>query len=422
MNKKSSGDYGFLVDQLDIRRNELESDGKLGPGDYDVLISEADKLYSHPGLTSAQRSKVLVKRSGFVSEKKVKTLNEKGDIDKLNREFEDDVRTNNMMFSSNPSVLLQANGYAMKMKIDNLATTIDSMDQAGADTSRHLAEYNASLSSYSDLLQAEDDVKKYKKDGKPFSNYVAYVTTNSDGEVVDVNIGKTGSKTGYVETNGLYGGLQIYGKVNRKEFGKNIFKLGNNTFSAADFSIPDPQNPGATRYNPLISSDQQKQFGAMTAGTIGVYKDIDLAGIRPQGTVRTGTWAEGEKGFLYQRQSNGNYKKWENASKESLGIKDNDIIKVPRIIEAGIIPYVEETIPSGSNIDNKQNFINQSGPLYTPIPSSQFPSKNTATSSPVSINRNPAPTERAPMASEPQSVASSTLESAKGFFRSFFGR
>jgi hypothetical protein len=34
---KTSADYGFLVDKLDIKRNQLESDGKLSPGDYDLL-------------------------------------------------------------------------------------------------------------------------------------------------------------------------------------------------------------------------------------------------------------------------------------------------------------------------------------------------------------------------------------------------
>ena len=98
--KAASQNYGFLVDQVDIKLNELSADGRLGPGDYEEGIAMLQKLYTHPGLTIAQRSNIAVKISNLQSQKKVKGLQEYGDIERMNREYDDDVRANNMFYSS----------------------------------------------------------------------------------------------------------------------------------------------------------------------------------------------------------------------------------------------------------------------------------------------------------------------------------
>lgn len=409
--RTSSGDYGFLVDQLDIKRNQLESDGKLSPGDYDILSREAQKIYSHPGLTPAQRSNVLVKISQYKQEKSTSGLKDSNDLARLNREIKDDMAKNAMLFGNNPAVLLKANSDALRLKIDSLSQSIDALNNAGDDPSSHLNEYNDTLNAYNDSLQALDDVKNHKSGEKPTSNYVAYLTTNSSGEITDVSIGKTGSKTGYAETNGLYGGLQIYGKVNRKEFGKNIFQLGSNTFQGSDLTIQDPTTPGAFRSAPLVS---QKTSQGRNLGVIpDQYDEVDLTQVRPQSSIRTGGWAEGEKGFLYQRLDDGSYKKYVNADKAQLGISENDIIKLPRVMEKGILPSVKETI------DGSKPFTAPISPAAAPTPTAPAPQAQApAQQQPGGTSRTPSPTQRAP--STGPGIAEKVLNAGKGILNYLF--
>jgi len=42
LRKKSGTSVGILSDQLSILENELGKDGYLSPGDYDLLIQEAN--------------------------------------------------------------------------------------------------------------------------------------------------------------------------------------------------------------------------------------------------------------------------------------------------------------------------------------------------------------------------------------------
>src|SRR5436309_649399 len=100
--KKAGTDFGFLVDQLDIKRNQLESDGKLSPGDYDLLTKQAQTIYAHPGLSPAQRSNVLVKISQYTQEKKVTAQKDSNDIKRLNNNLQDDHLKNAMLFGNNP--------------------------------------------------------------------------------------------------------------------------------------------------------------------------------------------------------------------------------------------------------------------------------------------------------------------------------
>ena len=415
---KSSPDYGFLVDQLDIKRNQLESDGKLSPGDYDLLIKQARQIYSNPALSPAQRSNVLVKISQYDQEKKTSTQKDLGDIGKLNNEVQDDMRKNVMLFGNNPSTLLQANADALRMKIDRLSQTIDSLNYAGADASNHINEYNDTLSQYSDALQAIDDVKNFKAGSKPASNYVAYVTTNSKGEITDVSVGKTGSKTGYAETNGLYGGLQIYGKVNRKEFGKNVFVMGNDTFSGSDLTIQDPTTPGAFRSAPLLAqgTSQGKNFGVIP----DQFKEVDLSQTRTQTAIPAGSFAQGANGFLYERLPNGQYKKYVNTTAQKLGVPDTNIIKIPRTMEQYITPSVTETI-DGSKPFNPPISAGSVGPL--PSATSSIPQTPAGAQpqapTPGGTSRTPSPTTRAPQ--DAQGIGTKALNFGKGVLNYLFG-
>ncbi len=413
--KSNSQDYGFLVDQLDIKQSQLESDGKLSPGDYDLLRGEAQKIYSHPGLTPAQRSNIEVKLASYEKSKKVTTIKDTEDLGRLDREAQDDNTRATMLFANDPNKFLTAQAAVQKAKIDQLASSIDRLDTAGDDSSSYANSYNNALNDYNDTLQALDDIEQ--NDGtKPSSNYAAYVTTNARGEVVSMKVGRIGAQSGYLETNGIYGGLPLYGKVNKKENGKNIFTIGAQTFSGNDVMVPGPD--GTFTSAKLTSSDKQKTTrGGFTIGSAG-YTPVDLTQVRAQGTVRPGGYVQGSKGFIYQMKDDGTYKKYVSTDKKTLGINDNDIISVPSSYEKNITRNVTETIDG-------------SIPIPAPIPSNPAPQVGGApapqqgnpgtTEIPMrpGLSRTPSPTQRAPQ--DASGVADQTKKGVGGFFSRLFG-
>lgn len=413
--KSSSKDYGFLIDQLSIKQNQLESDGKLAPGDYDILISEAQKLLSHPGLTNQQRSDINVKISSFQSDKKKSSLQRYNDIDELNREVRDDYSATGMLYGNNPAILLQARADSLQGKLDRINNSIQNLESSGSDATNHLNEFNATLSEYNDTLQALEDVKNYTPSGQPASSYVAYVTTNNSGEIIDVNVGRVGSKTGYVETNGIYGGMQIYGKINKKENNKNVFLIGSDKFSAPDVMVPDPANPLSMKASMLVSESQKKGANVKVA-TANQFQDIDLANVRTQNYIRNGGYAQGEKGFIYKKLDNGKFVKYTNADKTKLGITDNDIINIPRSMESGILPSVQETIDSSAQ------------PFEMPLPTSlNFSPGQTMSVPQTQPTAQGQPTSRvpSPVTSSPKGAtgyAASTESKAKGLLARLFGK
>jgi len=414
---KTSADYGFLVDKLDIKRNQLESDGKLSPGDYDLLKKEAQSIYAHPGLSEAQRSNVLVKISQYDQEKKVNSQKDLNDIKRLTNETNDDFYKNSMLFGNDPELFLQSNSDALRLKMERLSESIDQLTFAGDDATNHIVEYQDALSEYQDMSQAFDDVKNHVAGQSPTSNYVAFVTTNSSGEISNVKIGRTGSNSGYVETNGLYGGLQIYGKVNRKENGKNVFQLGNETFSGSDLTIQDPSVPGAFRSAPLLSSDTKagKNYGVIVES----YKDMDPTQMKSQSAIRSGGWAEGSNGFLYERLDDGSYKKYVNTTKDKLGIKDSDIIKIPSNMEQGILGSIKETVDgSVSNYAPVPLNSASAGQMSIAPKESQVPVEQQTQS--MGTSRTPSPTVRAP--SQSSGMASDLIKKAGGVLKYIFSK
>lgn len=418
--------YNALVDSLAIQKNALEVDGKLSPGDYDLLIAKAQSIYSNPGLTANQRSNVSVTISDYKKAKAVGKLNDANDIGALNRNVQDDTRKSAMLFANDPKTYLKAQGDILQAKLSRLSDTIDSMNAAGDDPSQHLNEFNDTLAQYNDVLQAESDVGGYVAGTAPKTDYAAYVTTNSKGEVVSFDVGKVGSKNGYLETNGVYGGLPLYGKMNRKENGKILFTLGNTNFSAADVVTPDPANPGAVRAPRLFSEDTQKTQGNSSFSTAqaGTYKQVDLAGVRPQGAVPVGGWAEGGDGVFYQRKPDGGYKKFVNTDLEKLGLKENDVIRIPKSFESGIVPFVNETsdasaAPAPVPPTPAAPAPVGTGPgLGTPAPTVQSV-VDQQFKLPGGRAKTPNPTERAPASTV--GIAGKAIGAAKGFLSSIFG-
>ena len=415
LKKGSSQDYGFLVDQLEIKESSLSSDGKLSPGDYQLLASEAQKLYAHPGLSPAQRSNIEVKIASYKSKSKSTGLKDTNDISRLNREVDDDVSKIGLRFSNSPEKFLQAQATLLVGKIERLSESVDQLQSAGDDASQHQNELNAALSEYQNTLQALDDVENYKT-GSPTSNYAAYVTTNAKGEVVNLKIDRIGAASGYTETNGVYGGLPMYGKINRKEYGKNVFILGNQTYSASDVVVPGPD--GSMKSSVLIESSMQKKGKGFSISESG-YVDVDLNNVKSQSAVRSGGWVEGDKGFLYQRKEDGTYKKYVNAKKEDLQIGDGDIIKLPRSMLDGIEKSATETIDWSAQptvpTPAAMAAPNTEGATAQALPSGDQQTIPQGTGRP---NTGGAPTERAPQ--DAKNIAGKALKVGGGVLRRIF--
>lgn len=419
--RKTSQDYGVLVDQLDILENSLSADGKLSPGDYKLLMSKAQELYAHPGLTPQQRSNIEVKVSSYKSASTKAQLKESQDISQLNNEAQDDQRKASMLFGNNPQKFLQAQAAIQQAKVAQLAEAINTLDNSGQDSSPHTLEYNEAVNSLQDTLQALEVVESRVAGAGPSSDYVAFVTTNNDGEIVDVKVGREGSKNGYLETNGLYGGLKIYGQLNRKENGKNVFLLGNQRYSAADVVIPGPD--GSLKASTLINEAGQKGKQGVFTTAVGGYTDMDTANTRTQTTIRTGGYAQGSKGFIYQKNPDGSYTKFVNATPESLKIQPNNIINLPNSMEQSLLDGVTNTIDSSipvspttaPTIPLPQNFLQQSSaapasPSVGSVPQqTRLPAGSPA----------PRPTESSPATTG--NIFQRTVKSARGFLGGLFG-
>ena len=414
-NKKtqSSGqDYGILVDQLDILESTLSADGKLSPGDYTLLTQKAQQLYGHPGLSPAQRSNIEVKIASYKSSGNKSSLKDAQDISQLNNEVQDDERKASMLRGNDPAKFLEAQSAIQSAKVRQLADSINSLDQSGSDASAHMNEYNDALTSYQDTLKALEYVQGHQAGAAPSSDYAAYITTNSDGEIVGVKVSREGTQSGYLETNGLYGGLKIYGKLNRKENGKNVFVLGNQRYSGTDVVIPGPD--GTMKTSTLVNESMQKGKQGMFTTAVAGYSDMDPASVRTQSAIRNGGYAQGSKGFIYKKNEDGSYTKYVNATAEKLQISDNQIIKLPNSMEQSILGSVTSTIDSAM-------------PAPTlPVPPTMTPTTSApATPTTTPMSRAPAgspppqPTSRSPQSS--QGLASRVIGGAKSFLAGLFG-
>ena len=414
-NKKtqSSGqDYGILVDQLDILESTLAADGKLSPGDYTLLTQKAQQLYGHPGLSSAQRSNIEVKIASYKSSGSKSTLKDAQDISQLNNEIQDDERKASMLRGNNPVKFLEAQSAIQSAKVRQLADSINSLDQSGSDSSAHVNEYNDALTTYQDTLQALEYVQGHAAGAAPTSDYSAFITTNNDGEIVGVKIGREGSQAGYLETNGLYGGLKIYGKLNRKENGKNVFVLGNQRYSGTDVVIPGPD--GTMKTSTLVNESMQKGKPGMFTTAVAGYSDMDPTSVRTQSAIRNGGYAEGSKGFIYKKNEDGTYTKYVSADKEKLGISDNQIIKLPKSMEQSILGSVTETVPTSVPAPALPV-----SPTMTPTTSAPATPTTTPMSRAPAGSPPPQPTSRSPQSS--QGLASRVIGGAKSFLAGLFG-
>lgn len=340
--RKSGGSgVGVLADQLAILENSLGKDGFLSPGDYDILIEKAREIQMSNSLSADQRSNYDVKISGYEKAKEVSNLEKADDLKRITDENKNVTYQNNLIFGNNPSDWTKTMVDVYENNIIQLQDTIDRRRDAGQDATQYENELMESMARYQEKVQMNEAISNNSDLSNPIPGYVAYVTTNMNGEIVDVDYSRHGTKSGYAETNGMINGVQVYGKVNVKRDGENFFVLGNKIFKAVDLLIPDPANPGSVTPTKLMADVPKSESGITIAEND--YVNMSSEDIPVQSYLPKNSWAKGVSGTMYKRREDGGYTKYINATPENLNITDN-IFNLPSTIEETLMNKADETI------------------------------------------------------------------------------
>jgi len=348
----------ILADQLVILEQELGKDGYLSPGDYDILINKARDIQTSSGLSAAQQSDYDVRISRFEAAKQTSSQDRTEDINKSNMTLKSEAAEDVMVVGNNPAEFLRGRVASYQSKLNDLQEAIQRRAGSLQDTIEYENEYQATMSEYQQKFSALAAMENF--DGNnPIQGHVAYVTTNSRGEIVDVDYSKHGSKSGYSETNGMIDGFQVYGKTNYKRDGKNFFIMGDNMFQAPDMMIPDPENPGSFKPNKMVANVSQQ--GPFTVGESG-YLAIPGKSVGIQGYIPPNSWAKGVGGTVYNRRDDGGYTKYININQSMPDMPPTDsMLTIPDKFEQNLMSNVDETI------DPSVQIAPNDGLNYTPM-------------------------------------------------------
>ena len=420
-NKKtqSSGqDYGILVDQLDILESRLSSDGKLSPGDYGLLADKAMKLYGHPGLSPASRSNIEVRLERYKASSNKTVIKDSQDIDRMNRDVQNDTNKLAVGFGNDPQTFLDGRISLLEAKMFKLQENADDQERAGDDSTQTQIELQKTRDEWIDSKTALQTAQTYQPGTAPQSDFVAYVETNSNGEIRNIDIVRSSAtKQGYLPTTGVLGGFQVYGKVNAKvsaQEGKNVFKLGNTTFSASSNMRPGPD--GTFKQDTLTAESQQQALGSRgRTKAVGEFVDLNPVEVKTQKFTRPGEWIQSGQDF-YKDLGGGQYERIIGTTKEKLGLNDEDVLsnlpnEMLSKVKQGAIKTTDMT-PSVSLPPMAPDASTQVAPAtLAPQVSTPAPS--------ASVSSTAAPTYRAPGSA--QGIASKAFGAAKSFLGKLFG-
>jgi len=439
--QKSGGSgpsVSILSDQLQILENELAKDGYLSPGDYELLINKAREIQNNPSLTESQRSNYNVKISNYEKQKSVLEVEKSSDIETLNKQLQSEAAEDVMIVGNNPVEFLKGRQASLEAKLNTLSEAMQQKVLSGADTVDYQNEINETLREYQKTLETFEMLGNYDG-GDPVNGLVAYVETNNNGEIVNVHYGQHGDKTGYVETNGVIDGFQVYGKVNYKRDDSNYFILGNKEFSASNMLIPDPNNPGAFKTNKLMADVENVGGRGVIRRAESGFVNFSGQNLSVQDYVPKNSWAKGVNGSLYKRTENGDYQKYLNANPEDLDV-NGPIINLPESYERTLMQNVSETIDFSQPMTPDQGQMGvssgldglggqdvggintqQSQRLDSPYPNVQgpYPMQQQQQSSSTQIRRTAqSPTERA--STSVMDTARRTVQSGANYLKSLF--
>lgn len=436
--KSGAGGPGILVDQLQILENSLKGDdGILSNGDYDLLIAQAQKL-ANVAPTASSRSNFMVKATLYQSQKSVKKFQATEDLSNIQRTLKNESAERVFAVGTSPGDIEdeQGNVYPgyLSSKVDSLATAlsdlaeiIDRKEAVGEDATEYKLELRDTIGQYNDAVQANEAGKTWGKDSQaPISGYAAYVTTNPQGEVTDVDYLPIGNRTGYNETNAMINGFQVFGKATNKD-GKKVFKLMNETFSGVDSYAPDPNNPGSFSVQPtrLIAQSQQSGSSFNKRGSQG-FLNFDSTNLLTQSYVPRNSWAKTADGTLYKRREDGAYSKYVNYEPE--GVDLGSIPTFPNSMFSRL--NVDETIDGAEPIQKTIESL-PNGQYYGEATKTMFDNPQEhgtppATDQPPAVGpvapkvnqRAPGPTSRSPQTAP--SYARQTINKAGKFFKDMF--
>jgi hypothetical protein len=341
LKSKGGSGVGVLADQLQILENTLAKDGYLSPGDYDILIAKAREIQMGNSLSSDQRSNYDVKISTYEKLKSTSQLEKADDLKRISDENKNMSYQNNLIFGNNPAEWTRTMLDVYESNINDLQETIDRRRDSGANATEYENELMETMARYREALEMNEAVSNNQDFSNPIPGFAAYVETNNNGEIVNVEYAKYGTKSGYAETNGMINGVQVFGKVNVKRDGKNFFIMGNKIFQAADLLMQDPANPGSFKPTKLVADVETDKTG-MRKGKEG-YVNLTPEQVTVQSYIPKNSWARGINGTLYKRREDGGYTKYLNATPEDLNI-EGSIFNLPEPIESTLMGNADETI------------------------------------------------------------------------------
>jgi hypothetical protein len=324
LRKSTSGgpSAGIMADELTILEDTLAKDGVLTTGDYDLLVQKAREIQNRGNMTPAQRSNFEVKISGYERAKSVTGLNRYDDIQAGQRMLQNEAAEDVMNVGSDPSKFLEGRIASLRYYLNDLADTIDRRGEAGTDeagrpmydSSQHKIEYNEMLRQYEAYVSALESGRAWQPGAGPLQGFAAYVQTNNRGEIVNVEYAPQDGRNGYAETNAVIGGFQVFGKSS-KQNGRQMFKLGNDSYSAPDMMSPDPNNPGSF-LPPRLVNEKSQRGGAFKTGGAG-FTEYTSNTVPVQTGIPRGSWARDTTGTVFYRNEDGSYVKHVNASEEA---------------------------------------------------------------------------------------------------------
>ncbi len=418
--RSASQDYGILVDQLDILESRLSSDGKLSPGDYQLLNEKAMQLYAHPGLSPANRSNIEVKIAGYKASASKTVLKDTQDVGRMDRDVQNDTNKLAIAYGNDPQTFLSGKISLLEAKMFKLQENADDQERAGDDSTQTQIELQKTRDEWIDSQSALEAAKVYQPGAAPQSDFVAYVETNSKGEIRNIDIVRSSStKQGYLPTTGVLGGFQVYGKVNSKvssQEGKNVFKLGNTVFSASNRLIPS--NDGSFKQETLTTQDQQVPVGTRgRTKAVGEFVDLNPVEVKTQKFTRPGEWIQSGSDF-YKDLGGGQYERFVGTTKEKLGLNDEDVLSnLPNEMLSKVKQSTVKTNDMAPSVALPSMSPNASIPTASTTPTS---TSTPISSAPVSVKSDmAAPTYRAPGSA--QGIASKAFGAAKSFLGRLFG-
>lgn len=418
---KPKQSYGSVTANVDILRSRLKADGELSPGDHQNLVREYRKIYSNPGLTRENRIEISKKIAEEESLATTTALSFNNDTSRINTDYSNSVKQVSLAAGKDPRSFLMGKLRSLDIKIFNLKDSIANLNRSGdngnfVDDTKQQEELYKTIDEWQDTKKALTIAENYKSGSPPQFDFVAYIETNSDGKIRNIDIGPPGMKIGYLDTNGILGGFPILGRINSKGAGiegKGIFKLGQTTFQ--ETSVPPRLGmDGTMKASTLMADPQRVSVGSRgRTKAIGEYQDISPQSIQVQDTANPGDWIKGKGDTFYKSLDNGNYEKYVGATKDNLAITDNEILSS---LPDNMISEINKR--STRTIDLTPPFVPPSqGSTF--LPPKPFPNMTMAptpvagynTSTPPSAtSRTNSPVVRAPQ--DAQGIASSTQKKA----------